>query len=250
MECQVQLGPPSFEPIIVDYYDDGIAYVTCSAGHKTALLMQSSKFEILLASAATALLEGFTLEACASFSTALERFYEFALRVMCKAHSMPLDVHNKMFAQMARQSERQLGAFMALYAVEFGEPYKPNARIITFRNDVVHKGAIPTPEKAHEFCSSVYSSIVSLYEKLHAKHAAHITSVIVEGLHEKHTKVPPGMRIATSSGMMLFNTAHAVPEPDFVKALDNFKRANRMISNSVRQMQALHDQLKRRRTAE
>src|SRR5271165_787884 len=41
--------------------------------------MQSQKFEMLLDSGAAALLEGFTLEACASFAAALERFYEFSL---------------------------------------------------------------------------------------------------------------------------------------------------------------------------
>lgn len=64
MQCQIELGHPSFEPIMVDYYDDGLALVECSAGHKTALLVQSTKFEMLLESGATALLEGFTLEAC------------------------------------------------------------------------------------------------------------------------------------------------------------------------------------------
>ena len=48
MQCQIELGHPSFEPIMVDYYDDGLALVECSAGHKTALLVQSPKFEMLL----------------------------------------------------------------------------------------------------------------------------------------------------------------------------------------------------------
>jgi len=75
----VDLGRPSFEAFIADYFDDGIALIECSAGHKTALVMQSQKFEMLLDSGAAALLEGFTLEACASFAAALERFYEFSL---------------------------------------------------------------------------------------------------------------------------------------------------------------------------
>ena len=55
---------------MADYFDDGVATIECSAGHKTALILQSQKFEMLLDSGATALLEGFTLEACASFAAA------------------------------------------------------------------------------------------------------------------------------------------------------------------------------------
>jgi hypothetical protein len=73
---------------MVDYFDDGVGQFECTAGHKSALLIQSLKFELLMESGATALLQGFTLEACASFSTALERFYEFALKVMCEKNSL------------------------------------------------------------------------------------------------------------------------------------------------------------------
>ena len=82
MQCQVELGCPSFEPII------GI--ITMMASHtspvppatKPLILYKSSKFEVLLEAGAAALLEGFTFEACASFSAALEQFYEIALRVV------------------------------------------------------------------------------------------------------------------------------------------------------------------------
>jgi hypothetical protein len=62
---------------MADYFANGVVRIKCSAGRKTALIMQSQKFEMLLDSGSPALLEGFTLEACASFSAAPERFYEF-----------------------------------------------------------------------------------------------------------------------------------------------------------------------------
>jgi hypothetical protein len=161
MQCQIELGHPSFEPIMVDYYYDGLALVECSAGHKTALLVQSSKFEMLLESGATALLEGFTLEACAGFSSALERFYEFALRVICHSRGMcdengnPSEAFAKTFAGMSRQSERQLGASMLLHAMEFGEPYVPPAKLVEFRNNVIHRGEIPTLTDAQKWFFAV-----------------------------------------------------------------------------------------------
>jgi hypothetical protein len=105
MQCQIELGRPSFEAFIADYFDDGIAYIECSMGHKTVMMIQSQKFEMLLDFGATALLEGFTLEACASFSTALERFYEFGLRVAFVSRSMSDALFDGMFSEMVRQSE-------------------------------------------------------------------------------------------------------------------------------------------------
>jgi hypothetical protein len=93
MQCQIELGRPSFEAFIADYFDEGIAFIECSAGHKTALVMQAQKFEMLLDSGAAALLEGFTLEACASIAAALERFYEFSLRVACVGRKMPDELY-------------------------------------------------------------------------------------------------------------------------------------------------------------
>ena len=76
-------------------------------------------------SGATALLQGFTLEVSASVSAALERFYEFALKVMCEK-TIARQTFTKNVPEMSRYPERQLDAFMLLYALSFGEVYKPD----------------------------------------------------------------------------------------------------------------------------
>jgi hypothetical protein len=84
MECQKELGHPRLEELcFVPYYDDRIAEVHCSRGHKSALMIQSPKFEVLLESGVDALAAGFTLEAAGTFSAALERFYEYGVQVLC-----------------------------------------------------------------------------------------------------------------------------------------------------------------------
>jgi hypothetical protein len=233
MQCQIELGHPAFEPIMVDYYDDGLALVECSAGHKTAFLVQSSKFEMLLESGATALLEGFTLEACAGFSSALERFYEFALRVICHARGMcdgngdPSEAFAKTFASMSRQSERQLGAFMLLHAMEFGEPYAPPSKLVEFRNNVIHKGEIPTHKDAQKFCENVYAIITSMFVKIKTKYPDSIMPVIVQSLRERRKKVPAGMRTVTATLNHFFSTSTTVTETDFQRALDHLKAVRR-----------------------
>jgi len=243
MQCLTETGRPSFELIVADYYDDGVAYATCSAGHTTAQLVQSPKFEILLEAGAIALLEGFTLEAVADFSAALERFYEFAVRVGCVARSLSPELYASMFKEMSKQSERQLGAFMLLYAIEFGEAYKPNTKMGEFRNSAIHKGRIPPVEEATRYAAYVYETILSLYRRLRDKHSDHMMAVVVRDLGERRMKVPPGIQVATNSTTFFFTDAQADSPPEFSKALEAFKEARQMIAGAIPQMQALHDQL-------
>ena len=249
MQCLTELGHPSFEPIDADYYDDGIAYITCSAGHKTAHLIQSSKFEVLLEAGAIALLEGFTFEACASFSASLERFYEFALEVMCDKHKIPLDLYTSMFKEMARQSERQLGAFLLLHAIDFGEPFKPDVKITEFRNSVIHKGLIPNPKEAKDFAARIYVTIQLLNSRLSENHFENMLRITNRRLHEKQVNIPNEIKVSTSSGTMFFNALAGQPEESFAKALDDFRKAREAIAGALPEMQRLHDSLKNYRGA-
>jgi hypothetical protein len=240
MQCQRERGIPSMEPFVADYYDDGITYITCSEGHETAYLMQTAKFEILLESGATALLEGFTMEACASFSASLERFYEYALNVMCLARGISEGFFNKMFKAMATQSERQLGAFMVLYAMEFGKVYDP-VEIAKQRNRVIHQGKIPTPAEAHVFGSQVYSIISDIYPKLWEKHRVHMEALLTQDGRQKQAKVRPGVCVASSHGTMFFNGAWGGQEQDFGKVLERFREARiRIFDTAVPMLRLLH----------
>lgn len=242
MQCQIDLGRPSFEAFIADYFNDGIAYIECSAGHKTALMVQSQKFEMLLDSGATALLEGFTLEACASFSAALERFYEFSLRVVFVGRGISDDLFEGMFSEMARQSERQIGAFMALHALEFGSAYEPKPRIAEFRNSVIHKGEIPTVEKASGFCSDVYETIYDLFDAVRTKYGDSIQSVVITELGKRRRKLPNNMRVSTSAGSNLFSLAKAANAPSFSDALASFREQRERLK-AAPEMMALHKAL-------
>ncbi len=240
MQCQVELGHPSFEPFLADYFDDGVGVIECSRGHKSALLRQSLKFEILLESGANALLEGFTFEACAAFSAALERFYEFSLHVMFLAHGMSEELFQKVFKDMARQSERQLGAFVMLYAVEFGEAYKLNKEIIEFRNGVIHKGTIPDLKEAKKFCSDVYELIGPLYEKLSNMYGEHIQTLISRDLGEKRRRVPANMAVATSIGTTFFSTSRADRPKSFDDALESHRKAQALVDGIIPHLQMIH----------
>ncbi len=244
MQCLTETGHPSFEPIIADYFDDGIAYATCSAGHTSAQLVQSSKFEILLEAGAIALLEGFTFEAVAGFSAALERYYEFAIHVGCVAQSLSPELYAAMFKEMSRQSERQLGAFMLLHTLQRGRAYKPDTKMSEFRNSVIHKGQIPKFEEATRYAAYVYETIFELFRELRDMHPDHVMTVVAQGLFKKQAMVPKGMHVSTNSTTFFFRVAQGNAPSNFAKALDAFKEGRQVIGGSALHMRALHERIK------
>jgi hypothetical protein len=245
MECQNVLGRPSFEPFFVPYYEDRLGYIKCSMGHTSAIVLQSQKFEVLLESGANALTAGFTLEAAASFYAALERLYEFAIKVILHHRQVNGDTYDKMFKEMARQSERQLGAFLALYALEFGTAYLPNADITTFRNSVIHKGFIPTPDEAQKFCSNVYAEIFNISQRLYQNFANAITEVVSQDIRVRQAKIPEGIRVASMCGGGFFGFANQNQKPTFTEAYNSYIETQTALSDAVPQLRALHQQLTR-----
>lgn len=243
MECQKELGHPSFEPFVVPYFDDRIAYVKCSRGHKSAVLVQSQKFEVLLESGANALIAGFTLEAVSSFSAALERFYEFCVEVIAIHRKMPREVYEQMFKTMARQSERQMGAFLALHAVELGVAYIPDPKITEFRNAIIHKGQIPSPDQSHEFCSKVYDEILRLFKMLSKNFSTAIQEQVSHDVKVRWERVSKEMPTATASGTMFFNLTHAEHKETFKEALDQYVKTEHFQKDAVAPLRVFYQAL-------
>lgn len=240
MECQKELGHPSFEPFFVPYYEDRIAHITCSRGHKSVHVIQSLKFEVLMESGVNALAAGFTLEACASFSAALERFYEFGLKVLVKHQGLTDEVYNATYREMSRQSERQLGAFLILFALQFGTSYRPNRSIVEFRNSIIHKGLIPTPKETQEFCSMVYSEILSVLEPLQSDLSGSIDRVVQADLQDRYAKADANLAKATVEGGMFFSLNKRPINQSFDEAFSTFLENREKLLASIPQMEALH----------
>lgn len=56
----------------------------CSHGHKTTTIVQNPKYEILFDIGANAIVDGYYREAVSSFTSSLERFYEYSIKILCK----------------------------------------------------------------------------------------------------------------------------------------------------------------------
>src|SRR5262249_54819225 len=114
-----------------------------------------------------AFLDGYYREAVASFAVALERFHEYWLRATLLQIDVSPTVIDSMWKHMAKQSERQYGAFLALSLRETGNVARTlTDKSVRFRNDIVHKGLFPSAKEAHDYGEEVMRLIAELWQQL------------------------------------------------------------------------------------
>ncbi|MEQ1485025.1 MAG: hypothetical protein ABL913_05560 [Methyloglobulus sp.] len=158
--------------------DDGIYEFECPQGHHTTTVLRTPKHEVLYTIGANAFLDGYFRDAIASFASALERYYEFALRIISRHKKITLEMFMETWGFMPNQSERQYGAFITVWMIERkGEPYTKFSKTQidksnTLRNGVIHKGNIPTPAQCLEYGQYVMDIIAPIEKVLLADYAA------------------------------------------------------------------------------
>jgi len=116
-----------------DLDDDGVLSATCASGHHSRFIIQNPKYEILFESGAHALLDGYTNEAVSSFAVALERFFEFYLRIICRKNELEQKHVDHSWGTISKQSERQFGAFCFLYMMTTGRAFRIPSAIADFK---------------------------------------------------------------------------------------------------------------------
>jgi len=153
----------------VSIRDDSIYNVECICGNSFTAILKKELFEILFESGANAFLDGYYREAVTSFATALERFYEFAIKVMMSKQEIDVRLFDDTWKLVKSQSERQLGGFIFCWLAMFQETpdlLKQNSATgVSFRNAVTHKGKIPTKEEAFNFGERIFN-LIETYMKM------------------------------------------------------------------------------------
>lgn len=216
-----------------------VANIECSRGHKSVLLLQSQKFEILLESAANALLEGYTIEAASSLSAAYERFFEYAIKVLCKKNSITKEALDKTFKQVSKQSERQIGGFLFLYLITFGTSYILSEEIPKRRNKVIHQGYIPSPEEVIKFAELIYKEIYLITQLMKSNLQNEMQQVMMDDLQAKDEKLSATTPRASCSGAMFFSLSMAGQKQDFQEDLASYKESKEKLFGSVPYMKLL-----------
>lgn len=165
-QCMME-SPINIEITWVEYQDSHLYEYTCSKGHLSSCMLLQQKFEVLFTIGANAILDGYYREAVASFTSSLERFYEYFIKVKLLEEKNDQIMINKTWKTVASQSERQLGAFILLYAQTFKtEPNLLASDKVSFRNAVVHKGKIPSKSEALEYGQAVLDIINPIADKM------------------------------------------------------------------------------------
>ena len=140
--------------------EDNIYRLTCKHGHITHTSLQQQKFQVLFELGAHAIAEGYYREAVASFTSSLERFYEFFVKAFLYQQGRNDEEVTAAWKPLSDNSLKQIGAFTAIFNLTFNEPPPLLSNNKTrFRNDVIHNGLIPTRAQAMDFGESIINLI-------------------------------------------------------------------------------------------
>ena len=174
-------GIDSLSPVLSDIYEvlnNGIYKTHCAKGHEGIVVVDNLKFELLFDLGVNAIIDGYYRESVASVTSALERFYEFFIKVIWRSNGLDYDTIDRNWKLMSNQSERQLGAFVtAFLSLEKGDvPLLKNEQT-SFRNNVIHKGEIPSKEKTIEYADGVLRLIDKSLEVLRINNEQFIQDV-------------------------------------------------------------------------
>ena len=182
----------------VEFRDDGRYEVACPKGHRAITLLQQQKFELLFDIGAYAVADGYYREAVSSFAASLERFYEFFIRALMLQKGIDPQVIDSAWKMVAAQSERQLGGFTLLYALEFGRPPQllSNDRV-AFRNDVIHKGRIPTRAEALDYGQAVLNVVRPILKEAQERFPEGVKKTVFRQVSQSRTTADQGQPAAT-----------------------------------------------------
>lgn len=174
-------GIDYMSPVFSDVYEvlnNGIYKTHCAKGHEGIVVVDNLKFELLFDLGINAIIDGYYRESVASVTSALERFYEFFIKVIWRSNGLDYEIIDKNWKSISNQSERQLGAFITAYlSLAQGEvPLLKNEQV-SFRNNVIHKGEIPSKEKTIEYADGVLQLIDKSLEVLRMNHEQFIQDV-------------------------------------------------------------------------
>lgn len=169
----------------VEIRDDGRYEVTCPKGHKSLTILQQQKFEVLFDIGAYAIIDGYYREAISSFTSSLERFYEFVIMAVLFNKGISEEAFKQAWKLVERQSPRQLGAFIIIYLTEFGTPPALLSRKnVDFRDEVIHQGRIPTRQEALDYGQAVHDIVRPILKQVKEKCPNGVQKTIVQHLNE------------------------------------------------------------------
>lgn len=151
----------------VEMNNDGLFEYECKNGHKRVTILQIEKFEALFDIGVEAFMNGYRTEAVACMTASLERFFEWFIYVVCLKNDIDYDLIDEAWKPLSNASQRQLGAYLLMYLREFNEcaPKIDNNKT-GFRNNVLHKGYIPSHEEVLDYGEYILKYIRTVLDRM------------------------------------------------------------------------------------
>ena len=198
MKCFQERGEPDDALYPAELQESGAYATNCRFNHSTITVLQELKFELLSELAANAIVDGYYREAVASFASSVERFHEFYIRVVASKNGIVDAQFAEAWKRVSSQSERQLGAYVMVYTMETGQPPpRLTQSKVEFRNDVIHKGVIPSNEKAVEFGDAAIAVIYPVLHQLKTSYSEHVRRVVGQHIADVNRNIHSGVPRAT-----------------------------------------------------
>lgn len=162
------------------FNEDGAYQFECASGHVHEIVLSQMRFEVLAETAMQALVDGYYRDAVSSFAAALERVFEFYVKVVSLATGLDGSIYLQTWKLVAKQSERQLGMYLALYQLENkAVPPMLAQHHVSFRNRVIHEGYFPTVDEAVSFGQAVVGLVQPLLNAMMPKYTFAIEAMMI-----------------------------------------------------------------------
>lgn len=220
---------PNFSSLaLADIPEGGMIETTCNRKHRTAIIIQETKFEILSEMGVKAIVEGSYRDAVSSFATSLERLHEFFFEAVCRKNGISPETFGATWKPMASTSERQLGAFLAAFVLDTREaPKLLPQKQVEFRNSVIHKGRFPTREETVRFGTAMFDCALPVLTVLRSNpYSQTIRTLTSERIRDRSKQArDAGLRTSTVSIMTPLNFGITDQPTDFEAIVENY--ANR-----------------------
>jgi hypothetical protein len=199
----------------VEFRDDGRYEIKCLKGHSSVTLLQQQKFEVLFDIGAYAIVDGYYREAVSSFTSALERFYEFFIKVVCISKGINWEKTLEAWKEVSNQSERQLGAFIFLHLQEIGnKPTLLSNSEVKFRNEVIHKGKIPSKIEAIKYGQAIPDVVRPLLMTLKTNYSGAVGTATFHHLSNTRNPSDDGLNVATVCVPTILSLSNGEPVHD------------------------------------
>lgn len=157
--------------IEVDFRDDGIYACVWPEGHKTITVCSTDHSEMLIEHAVYAFMDRDFRGVINYGASGVDAYLNSHIEILLLAAGKSLEEVASVVKLIDRQENRRWGAFWTLEC-QFGPGKLPELprKSVEFRNDVVHKGIVPSEEQALDYLKAVCDFVAPLSKRLHADH--------------------------------------------------------------------------------